>query len=572
MSTRTPEHVHTEHHIGHLKRRSLHHMTGDAGVSECTLAEELGPRTDPRGALAAGVDTLRRLYSGRSARWEENEELLVHADRMGCIVWLVHLTAARIGRLGELDREFEKVGLPDLLLDIVASEEDEFLAAPMFFVDSILEVLCRFLQNKWRLEVLQSRSSAIWRRLWQQRRHFAIRAPEEHQYEEAQLRPTGVTWAEPVVSFLGYYVGIHQTMSPKQIAPGESFMPHVALWFWCIDSNLDVFKSVSYYTLNAYGKLLNSPVSFQPSDVVKDAILAPDTLGADRFFARLNAMLTHGVFVTQGGLWHPCQALLEMLALTDVPAMYPHVRKYRTHEHLVHFTLNMVRGSGLDDPAAHVEAMGMAAVTISRQLLEDKRRRDALAAAEGMRAQDLIALLALMLDLITLSSSPSVEKSIEGPSKTIGKEGFTCHLTVILSSVVSNLKRQHAAKSFLDDLKAQLRIDWWPSYRALQAAHKALPLSKAYRDRRHDCESVMGAWLQLGSNLGLDLDAEQKRHGRDAARRCLWFICPHHRATDDSLKLSSCKGCGDARYCGRNCQKRDWIKGGHKKKCRRIKG
>ncbi|KZV73048.1 hypothetical protein PENSPDRAFT_325093 [Peniophora sp. CONT] len=198
--------------FAHLKRRSIHHLTASTGADVCTIPYEVGG--DAPEALRSGIQTLRRLYYGKSTKWSENEELLVHADRMGCLLWLFHLSAIREGRQDAIGQDVVDMGLPDLYLDIVASKEEEFLAAPLFFVDSILEVFMRVLNKRWGLSTLQRRSSALWRRLWQQRRLVKIWTPEDHQYTQAHLRGTnGTGWtSEILLACLGLYTEIHMTM------------------------------------------------------------------------------------------------------------------------------------------------------------------------------------------------------------------------------------------------------------------------------------------------------------------------------------------------------------------------
>ncbi|KZV73037.1 hypothetical protein PENSPDRAFT_324621 [Peniophora sp. CONT] len=118
----------------------------------------------------------------------------------------------------------------------------------------------------------------------------------------------------------------------------------------------------------------------------------------------------------------------------------------------------------------------------------------------------------------------------------------------------------------VEDMKVAARVDWWPSLRALQTVkYRAMRTpQRKYYDR------VLSAWTELGRVLGLDAEKERKRHEHEAAQRCTWFACPDHRSTPSMGTLKACKGCGEVRYCGRECQRRDWNKGGHKEKCRRL--
>ncbi|KZV61531.1 hypothetical protein PENSPDRAFT_293280 [Peniophora sp. CONT] len=52
---------------------------------------------------------------------------------------------------------------------------------------------------------------------------------------------------------------------------------------------------------------------------------------------------------------------------------------------------------------------------------------------------------------------------------------------------------------------------------------------------------------------------------------CAWSGCERYCKEVVGMRLSACKGCGQVRYCGRECQRSDWTNGGHKARCRRLK-
>ncbi|KZV73050.1 hypothetical protein PENSPDRAFT_325029 [Peniophora sp. CONT] len=123
---------------------------------------------------------------------------------------------------------------------------------------------------------------------------------------------------------------------------------------------------------------------------------------------------------------------------------------------------------------------------------------------------------------------------------------------LIIPVLQAERKRHPVAKEFLVGLKRQARVDWWPSLHALQTVQRFVP-----PNRRFVHKDAMGDWLDIGTALGLSLETEQKRHEKEGTRRCSWFACPNHRvAPDNTVKPMSCKGCGDAQYCNRVCQKR----------------
>ena len=66
-------------------------------------------------------------------------------------------------------------------------------------------------------------------------------------------------------------------------------------------------------------------------------------------------------------------------------------------------------------------------------------------------------------------------------------------------------------------------------------------------------KSFMKQWVALGTALGLDVTKERQRRERT---RCSWLGCRYHTENLSEDKLKACAGCGETRYCGRDCQKR----------------
>ncbi|KAI0321597.1 hypothetical protein OF83DRAFT_251498 [Amylostereum chailletii] len=113
-------------------------------------------------------------------------------------------------------------------------------------------------------------------------------------------------------------------------------------------------------------------------------------------------------------------------------------------------------------------------------------------------------------------------------------------------------------------MKKALRNEWYPTLRRLRDArqipHRSAP---AYLE-------LVDAWSQFGTHLGIDEFVERDRLARDVAHMCAWHECEFH-TTKSMETMHTCRGCGETRYCGRECQTRDWKEGGHKLRCRRLK-
>ncbi|KAI0311235.1 hypothetical protein OF83DRAFT_775161 [Amylostereum chailletii] len=123
-------------------------------------------------------------------------------------------------------------------------------------------------------------------------------------------------------------------------------------------------------------------------------------------------------------------------------------------------------------------------------------------------------------------------------------------------------------KEVLSALRRDLRRDWFP---VLDAGWDLPQTWKKEHNR------AWMAWIELGIKAGLKEPVERERFHRnadlakkDARAHCAWRRCVYHR-TESTSTMRTCAGCGEVRYCGKECQSRDWKEGEHKKKCRRIK-
>ena len=70
-----------------------------------------------------------------------------------------------------------------------------------------------------------------------------------------------------------------------------------------------------------------------------------------------------------------------------------------------------------------------------------------------------------------------------------------------------------------------------------------------------DYQAIVDAWVRLGAELGFEETRERDRVETERARKCSWVGCVYHKLPF-SKPLSVCKGCGDVRYCSRDCQRR----------------
>ncbi|KZV59908.1 hypothetical protein PENSPDRAFT_659863 [Peniophora sp. CONT] len=142
-------------------------------------------------------------------------------------------------------------------------------------------------------------------------------------------------------------------------------------------------------------------------------------------------------------------------------------------------------------------------------------------------------------------------------------------------------KRAHA-RTFLSDMKARAKEIWWPSLARLQVAHyiaqgNARSITNGATGSGESSKQFAGLlkqWEAFGVSCGLDAEKERRRNRREGRTFCSWAACRWSTVKPpDGITLKLCQGCGEAQYCGRDCQKIDWSKGRHKERCgNRIKG
>lgn len=65
-------------------------------------------------------------------------------------------------------------------------------------------------------------------------------------------------------------------------------------------------------------------------------------------------------------------------------------------------------------------------------------------------------------------------------------------------------------------------------------------------------------WKEFGVSLGLDAEQERARREEEARIGCSWLECPRREQNiaGDEPVLRKCAGCGEAKYCSRECQSR----------------
>lgn len=124
----------------------------------------------------------------------------------------------------------------------------------------------------------------------------------------------------------------------------------------------------------------------------------------------------------------------------------------------------------------------------------------------------------------------------------------------IYRSIAMSSEWRATAPVFVDELARGARTEWFPTLSLLRA--------RSYRlgELSHAFSKLVNAWVLFGKAIGLD----EKQEWARADKRCSYYLCPFSKQ-DPPGALSTCKGCGQVRYCGKECQRSDWKN--HKQKC-----
>ncbi|KZV71610.1 hypothetical protein PENSPDRAFT_650474 [Peniophora sp. CONT] len=183
-----------------------------------------------------------------------------------------------------------------------------------------------------------------------------------------------------------------------------------------------------------------------------------------------------------------------------------------------------------------------------------------------IRKYDFVALLARGLKAYA-DDGYLIDKN-----ERVREHGDVQSLVSILKSfqafVTATSVRSNGKNTLRKSLRKALREQWYPTLLELQdgvACSEGEVRSRLMRMRL--------LWSASGHDLGLD-EAQEKaefdRLEKLKEQTCSWKVCEYHTQLPP-IAVKACKGCGQTRYCSRDCQTKDWKEGGHKSVCKRIK-
>ncbi|VDB95353.1 unnamed protein product [Peniophora sp. CBMAI 1063] len=172
--------------------------------------------------------------------------------------------------------------------------------------------------------------------------------------------------------------------------------------------------------------------------------------------------------------------------------------------------------------------------------------------------------------VVGVSGLPTVFEGDETQVETLDELcSSLCTVTTRWCEVIRESSNGHDVNPDVERLVLQLRLSsekaWYPTLQAMRLMQDTMGRESKERTGRY-----IQCWVDLGNTLGLDEMTERVQFEASRTRLCSWRACAYYRECAKEA-LPVCKGCGAARYCSRECQRKDWKEGNHKMKCRRLK-
>ena len=131
-------------------------------------------------------------------------------------------------------------------------------------------------------------------------------------------------------------------------------------------------------------------------------------------------------------------------------------------------------------------------------------------------------------------------------------------LTDLLESMMERIQidvdeRGGKAPEYIAALRdrASLPTGWWTSLRRLSLA--APSIERENLNRTVPVTDLVDRWTAFGTLIGLDYAEERERHEGGKREHCHWRNCL--RYCQDPRDLRKCTGCGEVRYCSKDCQR-----------------
>ncbi|VDC05467.1 unnamed protein product [Peniophora sp. CBMAI 1063] len=251
------------------------------------------------------------------------------------------------------------------------------------------------------------------------------------------------------------------------------------------------------------------------------------------FLERLSSCLCH-----PSVLEDPLRQILVFIArVVNIPDYRPHLLSSGTIKALLG-SVNRQAVNGRDDDNLQSLCLSEALDVCLSVILETQSASECVTLLIEL---DILGHLARLVPL-------SIRCSLPDPAASLIKS-LTEHLPRLLA--------QADEGEHVDKLLRNMRRVWYPIIRV------ATPLLAAGAVQ----SPLIDDWRSLGETAGLQ-EEEEMNH---PVQLCTWRRCQYYTVRPPT-PARKCQGCGEACYCSRECQKRDWRDGGHRARCRRLRG
>ncbi|KZV74938.1 hypothetical protein PENSPDRAFT_749031 [Peniophora sp. CONT] len=386
-----------------------------------------------------------------------------------------------------------------------------------------------------------------------------------------QLEESGI-FKDPLAGLVSFYLKVYQSVT-NTIAPLNSYLFHVQLFLWLAsrEENVGPALNLSYDFMSRFlcvatgsakqtGSMPTSLDRELCNTFIRECII--EGVGIDRFLSCYEEQLSR---LASGELL-PSEHTLSVGYLNPLfnsKLLLPALANRRDILRCGIEALKTMMKAGAENAIVSAWTWCMGAYGDITKYI-----RDGYSNTSGIPVPHLVSMQPEAVDLF--ACSVRLAASSQGSGRFILDAPALACLNRELADWFyihcDKFPRGHPLAlnaSTVAGLRKVARLQWWPSLRQLQTVCQT-PRVNAGLSR------LLTLWSNFGRVLGLDAEKERIRHEREARLHCSWVDCQYHLENVPATLLT-CKGCGDARYCGRDCQKLDWKHGGHKQACRRLK-
>ncbi|KZV65104.1 hypothetical protein PENSPDRAFT_656051 [Peniophora sp. CONT] len=461
--------------------------------------------------------------------------------------------------LGRVCRDFDVIlareDVDKIYKDLLM--EEGFWDQPVVFIDGVIEGLMRVgivahrnalpenprLRRTVLLDKMLNDAPSLWRHIWDNRRLIRCHTRTDHQYPE-EIEPGQKAYTDPMTLLAIQYQQLYSAkFGPNHNAPLDSFIPHVSLYLWAHVSAAKDEPGHDDYAHRPVVAILReisdaSENGQERLDFLNEVV---PVIGADALVSRWH-QLFEGV---KAGRIDP-KHFLEVGNLMQSLVRNRDVVHSWSQRNM--FALSVQMSTSLDLPVPERQTVWITLAGVALLLGDTAHimlEQDEFNAC--IRAEDYVAHLANGIYLA--DGRPAVTDMLNLLNEAIDWIGGA-----IMASNKSATRR-YFGKEYEKSARGAMRHEWYPGLLALRSLKQRLnePTTET-----KGATGVITQWYMVGNMLlGINEAKERKRHEQEAPRRCSRMACAYHRRVPEQatgIEMKTCKGCGEVKYCGRECQ------------------